>query len=150
MQVQQLNRNDPEKVLVMVKNVDGSGSITTGMGACLAIQAGSYTQNDAVRATAALGNRFVGIAVKDIAINDFGPVTAYGLAVSIMLSQSVGSYTVTAGDQLRIGGQAGTFTSVIIPEATSTQYYKYVVCSAMNQATVSNPLSYGSGIVFAL
>ena len=150
MQIQQLNRNDPERVLVMVKNVDGSGSITTGMGACLAIQAGSYTQNDAVRATAGLGARFVGVAKQDIAINDFGLVTAYGLAVSVMLSQSVGSFTVTVGDQLRISAVAGQFTSVIIPEATSTQYYKYVVCTAMNQATISNPLSYGSGIVFAL
>ena len=150
MQIQQANRNDPERVLVMVRNVDGSGSITTGMGANLAVQAGSYTQNDAIRATAATGARFVGVARQDIAINDFGLVTAYGLALSVMLSQSVGSFTITVGVQLRIGGTAGQFTSVIVPEASSTQYYKYVICTAQNQATISNPLSYGSGIVFAL
>ena len=150
MQVQLANRNDPERVLSVVRNVDGSGSITTGFGAALALQAGSYTQNDAVRATAALGARFVGVAMEDIAINAFGRVVSYGLAVSVAMSQSVGSFTVTIGDQLRISAVAGQFASVILPEATSTQYYKYVVCAGMNQATLSNPLSYSSGIVFAL
>lgn len=150
MQVQQHNRNDPERILMVVKNVNGGGSITTGMAVALAIQAGSHTQNDAVIGTAALGAQFLGVAQEDIAINAFGLVTISGYAASILLSQSVGSYTVTTGDQLRIGGQSGSFTSVITPQATSTQYYKYVICAGMNQATVSNPLSYGSGVVFGV
>jgi hypothetical protein len=139
-----------EQVVIVVKNVDGGGSITTGMGVALCAAAGSTDGRNAVIATAGLGANFAGVAMEDIPINGYGRVVAWGYAGSILLSQSVGSFTVTAGDQLLLGGATGAFTSVITPQASSTQYYKYVVCGGMAQATVSNVRPYGYGIVRAL
>ena len=39
MEIQQINRTDPERVLISVRNVDGGGSITTGMAVALVASA---------------------------------------------------------------------------------------------------------------
>lgn len=148
--IQQLNRADAEKVQLVVKNVDGGGSITTGMGAALVATAASGDGIGAVRSTAALANAFCGVAAQDIAINGFGLVTAWGFAASVAISQSVGSYTITSGDTLRLAGAAGHFTSVITPQAVSTQMYRYVIAVGALADTISNPRSYMSGIVRAI
>jgi hypothetical protein len=150
MLIQQLNRNDAERVLLVVKNVDGGGSITTGMGAALVATAASGDGIGAVRSTTALANAFAGVALADIPINGYGLVTAWGYAASIALSQSVGSWTITAGDQLRLAGAAGCFTSVCAPEAVSTQMYRYVIALGAVADTISNPRPYMSGLVRAI
>lgn len=150
MLIQQLNRTDAERVQLIVKNVDGGGSITTGYPVALCIAAASTDGVSAVRGVVALNKAFAGVAAQDIAINSYGLVTAWGYCGSILLSQSVGSFTVTAGDQLLLGAANAGFTSVITPEASSTQYYKYVIAGGMCQATISNPLPYAYGIVRAL
>lgn len=150
MLIQQLNRTDGEKVQIVVKNIDGGGSLTTGMGVALVIGAASGDGIGAVRATAAMGPQFAGVAAQDVAINAYGLVTAWGYAASVFISQSVGSWTITAGDHLRIAGQAGGFTSVITPQAMSTQYYKYVIALGAVGDTISNPRPYMSGLVRAL
>ena len=114
MEIQQINRGtDPEKILISVKNVDGAGSITTGMGACLVFTAASGDGAQAVLATKALSRSFVGVAKADIAINAYGLLTAWGYAASVLISQSVGSWTITAGDCLQTGG-TGRFISVLL------------------------------------
>lgn len=142
-----------DQVVMFVQNVDAA-SITTGAGVAFTQLAASVAAaslgKSAVTATAGDIKNFIGVAQQDIALNGVGRVVCWGYAASVLLSQSVGSFTVTGGDQLRLGGQAGAFTSVITPQATSTQYYKYVVCGGMSQATVSNPQSYGTGIVRGL
>lgn len=151
MQIQQLNRTDAEKVFIIVRNVDGGGSITTGMGACLVATAASGNGVSAVRSLPALARDFVGVAVQDIAINAYGLVQAWGYVSSVFLSQSVGSWTITSGDQLRLNVTApGAFTSVITPQAVSTHFYKYVVAAGAVADTISNPRPYMSGIVRAL
>ncbi len=158
MLIQQLNRTDPEKVQLIVLNVDGSGSITTGMGAALVGAVGSADGISAVKTTGTAGNagNFVGVAVNDIPINGYGLVTAWGFARSVALSQSVGSYTITSGDILiQSATFAGTFTSVVTNAALSTAMYKYVVAAStmatpLGTGTISNPLPYMSGIVRAL
>lgn len=152
MLIQQLNRTDPERVQIVVKNVDGGGSITTGMGACFAQAAASADGISSVRQTKALQAQFCGVAAADIAINAFGLVTAWGFAASVLLSQSVGSYTITSGDVLKTADatQVGAFTSVQTPEAMSTLLYKYVVAMGSLVDTISNPRPYISGIVRAL
>ncbi len=150
MLIQQLNRTDAERVQLIVKNVDGGGSITTGMGVALVATAASGDGNSSVRVTNTLAAQFAGVAAQDIPINGFGLVTAWGYAASVAISQSVGSYTITSGDTLRIAGAAGHFTSVIAPEAVSTQMYRYVIALGALADTLSNPRSYMSGLVRAL
>ena len=149
--IQQLNREDAEKVQIQVKNVDGGGSITTGLGACFPIAGASIDGISAVKATGALARGFVGVAVQDIAINGFGLVTAWGLVNSVQISNVGTSITITAGDQLLAGAVAGTFFSVITPQATSTQYYKYVYAANTIPVDISNlNVSFVQGIVRAL
>jgi hypothetical protein len=153
MLIQQLNRNDAERVQLVVKNVDGSGSITTGMGAALVATAASGDGIGAVKTTATAGNanNFCGVALQDIPINGYGLVTAWGYAASVLISQSVGSWTITAGDVLiQSATQAGAFTSVVTNAALSTAMYKYVVAIGAIVDTISNPRPYISGIVRAL
>lgn len=153
MQIQQLNRTDPERILINVKNVDGGGSITTGMGAALVATAASGDGINVVKTTATAGNagNFAGVALADIAINAYGLLTAWGWAASVAISQSVGSYTITAGDILiQSATAAGTFTSVVTNAALSTAMYKYVVAAGALADTISNPRPYLSGIVRAI
>lgn len=153
MQIQQLNRTDPERILINVRNVDGGGSITTGMGAALVATAASGDGINAVKTTAVAGNagNFCGVALADIAINAYGLLTSWGFAASVAISQSVGSYTITAGDILIQSATAvGTFTSVVTNAALSTAMYKYVVAVGALADTISNPRPYMSGIVRAI
>jgi hypothetical protein len=149
--IQQLNRTDPERVQIQVKNVDGGGSITTGLGACFPISGASIDGISAVRSTAALARGFVGVAVQDIAINGFGLVTAWGYVGSVQISNVGTSLTITAGDQLKAGAVAGTFFSSVAAETTSTQYYKFVYAASTVPVDLSNlNQAFVAGIVRAL
>ncbi len=149
--IQQLNRTDPERVQINVKNVDGGGSITTGLGVSFPITGASIDGISAVRTTAALARGFIGGAVQDIAINGFGLVTAWGMVNSVQISNVGTSITITAGDQLKVSGIAGQFFSSVAAETTSTQYYKYVYAATTVPVDLSNlNQSFISGIVRAL
>lgn len=151
MLIQQLNRTDPERVMIMVKNVDGGGSITTGLGVCFPISGASIDGISSVKSTGALARGFIGVAIQDIAINGFGLVTSWGQVNSVQISNVGTSITVTAGNQLLAGAVAGTFFSSIAPEASSTQYYKYVYAATTVVGDLSNlNLSFVQGIVRAL
>jgi len=130
MLIQQLNRSDAEKIQIIVKNVDGGGSITTGMGAAV-VQAGASIDGiSSLRSTAALWKGFVGVAQQDIAINGFGLVTAWGFANSVAISNVGSSITVTRGDYLKPGAAAGTFFSgQAADETLSTLLYRSVVAA---------------------
>ena len=149
--IQQLNRTDPEKIQIQIRNVDGSGSITTGYGAAFPITGASIDGISAVKATAALQRGFVGVSVQDIAINGYGLITSWGYVNSVQISNVGTSITITAGDQLLVGAVAGTFFSVITPQATSTQYYKYVYAATTVPVDLSNlNQSFVAGIVRAI
>lgn len=152
MLIQQLNRTDPEKIQLMVKNVDGGGSITTGFGAAFPIAAASIDGISAVKATTALARGFVGVATQDIAINGFGLVTAWGFVNSVQISNVGTSITITAGDILRAGAQAGTFFSGINnAETASTLLYRFVYAATTVPVDLSNlNQSFVSGIVRAI
>lgn len=151
MLIQQLNRADAERIQIMFKNVDGSGSVTTGWGIALPISGASIDGISVVKATGALARGFLGVAVQDVAINGFGLATAWGFVNSVQISNVGTSITITAGDQLKAGAVAGTFFSSILAEATSTQYYKYVYAAATVPVDLSNlNQSYVSGIVRAI
>lgn len=151
MLIQQLNRTDPERVQLIVKNVDGGGSITTGMGACFPITGASIDGISSVKATAALARGFVGVATQDIAINGFGLVTAWGQVNSVQISNVGTSITTTAGDQLKASAVAGMFFSSVAAETTSTQYYRFVYAATTVPVDLSNlNQSFVQGIVRAL
>lgn len=151
MLIQQLNRTDPERVQLMVKNVDGGGSITTGYGACLPTSGASIDGISAVKATAALQRGFIGVATQDIAINGFGLVTAWGYVNSVALSNVGTSITITAGNVLIPSAIAGQFFSVVTDAAMSTLMYKYVTAATTVPVDISNlSQSYVAGIVRAL
>lgn len=149
--IQQLNRVDPEKIQIMVKNVDGGGSITTGLGVSFPLSGASIDGISAVRTTGALARGFIGVAVQDIAINGFGLVTSWGYVNSVQISNVGTSITITAGDQLKVSGIAGQFFSSILAEATSTQYYKFVQAATTVPVDLSNlNQSFVAGIVRAI
>jgi hypothetical protein len=152
MLIQQLNRTDAEKVQLVVKNVDGGGSITTGMGAVLVQTGASVDGVSAVRSTAALWKGFIGVANQDIAINGFGLVTAWGYANSVAISNVGSSITITAGDYLRPGAAAGTFFSGQAADQTlSTLLYRSVVAANSTPNALSAVAdSYHAGFVRGL
>lgn len=151
MLMQQLNRTDAERVQIVVKNVDGGGSITTGLGVAFPGSGASIDGISSVRATAALQRSFVGVATQDIAINGFGLATAWGFVNSVQISNVGTSITITAGDTLKLSGIAGQFFSSVLNEAFSTLMYKYVYAATTVPVDLSNlNQSFVSGIVRAL
>jgi len=150
MQIQQLNRTDPEVVKIQVKNVDGGGSITTGLGVNL-VQAGASIDGiSAVLCVAASYEGFCGVAAEDIPINGYGAVVAWGIANSVLISHVGSSITVTAGDILKPGAVAGTFFSSITDQAVSTLFYRYVIAATTPVAVSTQAQSYCKGLVRAL
>ena len=142
MNIQLLNRTDPERILVNVLNGEAS-SLTTGYGVCLAVGnedvVASANGVTAVMFTtsAELNPAFIGVAKGDIAPNAYGPVISWGFADSIALSQEANvTVGLLAGASLLIAGaQAGTFTSAAAGwETISTFAGKYVV-NATTQST---------------
>lgn len=155
MQIQLVNRGDPERVLVSVKNIEAV-TLTTGMGVCLAVGnedvAASADGVGAVLFTtsAELRPAFVGIAKRDIASNAYGPVIAWGWADSILLSQETDKTVglLAGATLLMAGGLAGSFTSTLTPQAVSTYMGKYVVNAITTN--ISSALPYTSGLARCL
>lgn len=150
MQTQLLNQTDAERVLISVKNVDGGGSITTGLGVCL-VQAGASIDGvSAVRSTAAAIEGFVGVSKQDIPINGYGLVTVWGYADSVQISHVGSSITITRGDFLKPGAVAGTFFSSLADEAMSTLFYRYVIAATTPVAVSTQTQAFCAGIVKGL
>lgn len=147
MQIQQLNRDNAERVQLIVKNVDGGGSITTGLGVCLVETGASIDGISAARSTAAAWKGFVGIADADIPINGFGTVTSWGYANSIQFSQVGTSLTITRGDVLIPGAVAGTFFSGVTSQALSTMLYRFSFAATTGTISAAGQIS---GFVRAL
>jgi len=130
MDIQAINRQDPESIRVAFKAVDGGGSITTGYGIRLVTTAASFDGVNAIQSTAADIKNFYGVVAKDVPINGFGKATIYGYAASVVISNVGTSITVTAGDTLKPGSVAGTFFSSVTDAAMTTLLNKYVVSGA--------------------
>jgi hypothetical protein len=152
MLIQQLNRTDPEKIQLMFKNVDGGGSITTGLGVALVRGTGASIDGiSSVRLTAAQQHGFIGVATQDVAINGFGLCTAWGFVNSVQISNVGTSLTITAGDVLKPSAIAGQFFSSVLNEAISTLLYKFVYAATTVPVDLSNlNQSFVSGIVRAI
>lgn len=147
MDIQQINRQDPESIRVAFKNVDGGGSITTGYGVRVVTTAASFDGVSSIQSTAADIKNFYGIVARDTPINGFGKATCYGYAASVVVSNVGTSITVTAGDTLKPGGVSGTFFSSLTDAAMTTVLNKYVVSGQTN--TIS-ALAWVSGFVHGM
>lgn len=151
MLIQQLNRQDPERIQIVVKNVDGSGSITTGYGVSYPSSGASIDGISVVKYAAALVKGFCGVVTQDIAINGFGLATAWGFVNSVQISNVGTSLTITGGDTLIPGAVAGTFFSSVTAQAMSTLLYKFVYAATTVPVDLSNlNQSFVSGIVRAV
>jgi hypothetical protein len=147
MNIQFLNRTDVSSVKIAIKNVDGGGSITTGMGVALVTTAASFDGVNAVQHLVANQASFAGVASNDIAINSWGKAICYGYAASILISNVGTSITVTAGDVLKPSTVAGTFFSSVTGQAMSTLLYRYVQAGSTNTISAA---AYVSGLVHAM
>ena len=150
MQIQMLNRTDGERVKVTFRNIDGSGSITTGMGVSWPEAGASMDGVGAVKYAGGNVFGFIGVSEKDIAINDYGLATAWGIADSVHISNVGSSITVTRGDILRPGAVAGTFFSSQTPAAMSTLLYRWVQAATTPVAVSTLAQTYCKGLVRAL
>ena len=145
MQIAQLGTN-AERVNVVFKNVDGGGSVTTGLGVCL-VQAGASIDGiSSVLSTAGTWNGFIGVSIQDVPINGIGLATCGGYVASVLISNVGTSITITAGDTLKPGAVSGTMFSSLTDQAVSTLFYRYVY--AANTNTIS-AAAYVVGIVKA-
>lgn len=149
MLIQQIIR-EPEVVQIIVKNVDGSGSITTGLGVALVASGASIDGVSAVKSAAATIKAFAGVAAEDIPINGYGRVTVWGLAPVVQLSNVGTSITITRGDTLKPGAVAGTFFSSVTDAAMSTLLNKYIIAASTPVAISTGSQSVCQGIVRAL
>jgi hypothetical protein len=152
MLTQQLNRTDPETIQVVFTNVDGSGSITTGMGVALVLTGASIDGVSAVKSTAALWPGFIGVSTKDVAINGYGLSTMYGIANSVAFSNVGTSITVTRGDVLVPSAVAGYFfTGALAVAAWTTLNYKMGWAASTVPVDLSNlAQSYVKGLIRAV
>lgn len=149
MQIQQVNRNDAEKIFLLIKNTEAN-SITTGLGAALVVAGTtSFDGVSAVKVTGALVKGFCGIAIQDIAANSYGLVQCWGYVNSMQLSNTTTSITVTSGDKVQPGAVAGTFFSGITDEALSTQLYRYAIIGNTPNTISTSPM-WVTGFVRAL
>lgn len=143
-----------ERVFVSVKNVDAA-SITTGNAVMLAIGTGaSFDGIQSVNAISTGGSSlfgFLGIAVKDIAVNAFGLVQTYGNCLSVLISQMNTSITIGSGNPLTPSSLIGALSSVSGAPTLATSAFGFVIASNTPTNTISTagPL-YCSGFIRAL
>ena len=145
MQLQQINRNDAEKVFISVKNVSGA-TISGNFALNLACTGNSVDGISVVKPvnTSFLG--WTGIADADIADAGYGRSQIFGYRDSVLLSHEGTSVTVTIGDALHlVTGQFGLNTSTV--EALSTMGSKYIICAA---TTTISAAAYAKGIIRCL
>lgn len=109
MQFKKLNRDGAENVFRTILNVEGA-TITTGFPVSLRPAAASVDGVSAVISNATADQvGFIGVAVRDIANNDYGLVQVTGLINSILVSNAGTSITITAGD-LIVAGPLGFYS----------------------------------------
>lgn len=150
MQFRKLNRDGSEKVFRTVLNVEGA-TITTGMPVSLRPATASLDGISAVisnSATDQLG--FIGVAVQDIANNDYGLVQVNGFVNSVLLSNAGTSITITAGD-LITAGPVGfySFNPAVAYSGAGAGLFNWRHVTAVDTATVS-ALAYVRGLINVL
>ena len=130
----QVNRTSPDKVYTTIRNVDGD-SITAGL--CARYLGGLDTEVVSADGISAIKldadakwQFFAGVAITDIASDEYGIVQSWGYSENVTMSaeanKTIGTETA-AGTYLRKGALAGTLASSgSTMHALSAQFYRYV------------------------
>lgn len=141
MQVQRVNRNDPERVYMAVQNIEGA-TITTGLPVAYA----QGTSNDGlgvvIANAAADYPGFLGIALNDIPNNEYGRIQTAGFVNSVLLSNVGTSITIAAGSPL-VPSPAGMFSAA---PTYANSGFKWVTVASNTPAAVS-AAAYVSGLI---
>lgn len=140
--INRVNRDQSEKIFVSVQNVEGA-TITTGLPVSLKTAAASIDGVQAVIANAA-GDfpGFYGVAVKDIANNDYGLIQIGGFVASVLISNVGSSITINAGDPL-VPGPVGFFSAA---PSYANSGFRWLHAASNVPAAVS-AASYVSGLI---
>lgn len=123
MQTGLINRENAEKVFLVVKNVEGA-TMTKGYLAALVVS-GSFDGKNAVLVAsgdAALLPAWVGVAAADIADTGYGRVQAFGFANSIRYSAVGSSITIAIGEPCAPGAEAGGAASAVTPSYAASGF----------------------------
>ncbi len=99
MQVGTVNRDNPERVYMSIKNVEGA-TITTGMGVAYALGVSNDGLSATIANAAADFPGFLGIALSDIPNNEYGRIQTAGFVNSILVSNVGTSLTINAADPM--------------------------------------------------
>ena len=133
----QVNRTSPDKVYTTIRNVEGD-SITAGL--CARYIGGTIAGIASVDGVAAIKletdvqwQNFAGVAITDIASDEYGIVQSWGYSEDVSMSaeanKTVGVQGGPVGTYLKKGAVSGTLTSQGTPvtyQGLSTQFYRYV------------------------
>ena len=133
----QVNRTSPDKVYTTIRNVDGD-SITAGLcaryigGTIAGIASADGVSAVKMPAASQAGwINFAGVAITDIASDEYGIVQSWGYSENVSISaeanKTIGPEGGPAGTYLKKGAVAGTlFSAGSTFQALSTQFYRYV------------------------
>ena len=131
----QVNRTSPDKVYTTIHNVNGD-SITAGL--CARYIGGRDTEVVSADGVSAIKfdadaewPLFAGVAITDIASDEYGIVQSWGYSDAVSMSaeanKTIGPEGGPAGTYLKKGAIAGTlFSAGPTPQALSAQFYRYV------------------------
>jgi hypothetical protein len=109
--LQRVNRTDPEKVFLVVKNTYSTASLTAGQ----AVQWDYYTDKDGVgvtrpRARATSGGAAVaGVVAETITHNNYGLIQVYGYCASARVRNETSGVAMSAGAPLAINAAGSVF-----------------------------------------
>jgi hypothetical protein len=139
--IQRINRTDPEKVYFHYRNMSGD-TISGNAAVCLDLG----TTIDGISSIAPAAASFlgwIGIADADVGDTGYGRTQCHGYRDSILLSNEGTSVTVTAGDAMHlVTGQFGLSTSTV--QALSTCGMRYVVAATSQTCSAA---AYTDGII---
>lgn len=139
MQFRKLNRDGAENVYRTILNVEGA-TITTGLPVSL-VNTSTDGVSGVIANAAADYPGFTGVAVSDIANNDFGRVQISGFVASVLLSNVGSSITINAGDAL-FPSPAGFFSGA---PTYANSGFKFL--SASNVPVAVSAAAYASGLI---
>ena len=134
MDIQGINRSDPEKVFVSCRNVTGA---TVSAGVPVEMEVATITDGNSVTACRSNGlcSLFVGVTDASMADDAYGLVQVYGFRTSAWHTVTAKSAQVTPGQFLIAGSTGGAATSFV--DATRSA----ATTSGWNQVCLAETLS---------
>ena len=136
-----------ERGFVTIKNGDAT-TITTGYGVMMNVSAASFDGTQHLMSVSGVASTvgFLGVAVKDIAVNAYGLVQIFGNCNSVALSNVGTSITIAVGNPLGPTPAAGLLSSITPAYAASGFNWIFASNTPSNTLSIAAPL-YCSGYI---